>query len=52
MGLGQQAGGTSSRRDFRPKFELYKHLKRLFFNLVKRCVSKIQENLFHKKRYS
>ena len=28
-GLGQQADGTSSRRDFKPKFKHYKHLKML-----------------------
>ena len=32
-GLGQQADGTSSRRDFRPKIKLYKRLKSLIFHL-------------------
>ena len=33
LGLGQQADGTSSRRDFKPKLKLYKHLKTLFYHL-------------------
>ena len=32
-GLGQQADGTSSRRDFKPKLKLYKHPKTLFYHL-------------------
>ena len=32
-GLRQQADGTSSRRDFKPKLKLYKHLKTLFYHL-------------------
>ena len=31
MGLGQQTVGTSNRRDFKPKIELYKNLKHYFF---------------------
>ena len=50
-GLGQQADGTSSRRDFRPKIKLYKHLKPLFFSSVKRFFSKFQASLVHNKRY-
>ena len=30
LGLGQQADGTSSRKDFRPKFKLYIHFRSLF----------------------